>query len=48
MDWKTEFEQMKERLECLGCACMEHEEALEIKEALKDEAFQSTMTNFLV
>jgi hypothetical protein len=37
MDWKTELECMKEKLERLGCACMEPEDALEIKEALKIE-----------
>jgi hypothetical protein len=38
MDWKTELECMKEKLELLGCACMEPEDALEIKEALKIES----------
>ena len=39
MDWKTELEQMREKLELTGCVCcMEYEEALEIKEALKIES----------
>ena len=38
MDWKTELECMKEKFELLDCACMDHEDALEIKEALKTES----------
>ena len=38
MEWKTEFECQKERLELLDCTSMKHEEALEIKEALLTES----------
>lgn len=37
MEWKTELEKMKEKIELHGCSCMEYEDALEIKEALKTE-----------
>ena len=41
MEWKTEFEQLKEKIELLNCASMEYEDALEIKEALEIEFIRS-------
>ena len=38
MAWKTEFERLRDKLELLYCSCMEYEDALEIKEALKTES----------
>jgi len=35
MEWKTELERLKEKLELLDCTCMEHKQAEEIREALK-------------
>jgi len=37
MEWKTELERMKEKIELLGSTCLECQDALEIKEALRTE-----------
>jgi hypothetical protein len=38
MEWKIEFEQLREKLELFDYACMEPDEAVEITEALKTES----------